>query len=446
MHYRERFLNLSPSKVSLSEKTKQNKHTMFPRPALLISLVLCFILAFVGFRKQIKTLIPSDPGALSSTSTSYLRDVLPKEAIAVITSVAPVINTTKNSDELISSISIKDEFDKINNKLDMTYDLLKVKNYKFDNITSSLTLVENTARESEQIVNSAENKNNNSPSMKRALECLRQTKSELPDLPYPKDAFQHFQEIHQRLDKWAQHANHKPHHAAKYEGPWIENTWISHFQKELQSKNNSLSDVFGPYIPIFIPWTDIWVNSRYKYPERLVLEMMKEDLLRDDVMYITVNQNDDGFVGRCSEFSDLQSRYHITVLSAGGYGHVPIPLLKQPEPSLSKVPPSERKHFISYVGSNKNAPEHMRQIMISQGNHYYHGEKWRNVMAQSKFQLCPRGYGRTSYHIQVGRFMIYLSEQCVRSFVRSFGLSSFSLSQPIRLILPVYIFPLFFVS
>ena len=384
---------------------------MFPRPALLISLVICFALAFVGFQKQIKTLIPSDPRALSSTSTSYLRDVLPTESTAVITSVSPVIITTKNSDELISSISIEDEFNKINNKLDMIDDLLEVlvQDRKFDNITSSVTLVENTVRESELIFNNAQNNNNNSPSMKRALECLRQTKPELPDLSYPKDAFQHFQEIHQRLDKWAQHADHKPHHAADYEGPWIENTWISHFQKELQSKNNSLSDVFGPYIPIFIPWTDIWVGSRYKYPKDLVLEIMKEDLLREDVMYITVNQNDDGFVGRCSEFSDLQSKYHITVLSAGGYGHVPIPLLKQPEPSLSKVPPSEREHTISYVGSKKNAPENMRQIMISQGNHYYKGKEWRNVMAQSKFQLCPRGFGRTSYHIQVSRFMIYIS-------------------------------------
>jgi hypothetical protein len=380
---------------------------MFPRPALLISLVFCFTQAFVGFQKQIESLSSSDSRALSSPSTSYLRDVLPNEP-TLITSVAPVIiTTTKNNDELNN---IKDEFDKINNKLDMIHDLLKVQNYKFDNITSSLTLVENTVRDSELILNSAQNNNNNNnnPSMKRALECLRQTKPDLPDLSYPQDAFQHFQEIHQRLDNWAQHADHKPHRAAGYQGPWIENTWISHFQKELQSKNNSLSDVFGPYIPIFIPWTDIWVNSRFKYPKDLVLEMMKEDLLRDDVMYITVNQNDDGFVGRCSEFSDLQSRYHITVLSAGGYGHVPIPLLKQPEPSISKVPLSERKHHISYVGSNVNAPEYMRQIMISQGHHYYHGNEWRDIMAQSKFQLCPRGFGRTSYHVQVGWFMWFM--------------------------------------
>ena len=227
--------------------------------------------------------------------------------------------------------------------------------------------------------------------------------------------------------------------------PWIENHWITYFQKELVSKNNSssLSDVFGPYIPIFVPWTDIWVGNRFRYPKDLTLAMSMDGLLRDDVMYITVSQNDDGFIvsnrtpflkwsstmyyfrrserykiqksyrvsnvcifeslkGRCSEFHDIQRKYHITVLSAGGYGHVPIPLLKQPELPTNKTPPGERKHLISYVGSNGNAPEYMRQKMIAQGQHYYKGDQWRDVMGQSKFQLCPRGFGRTSYHVQVG--------------------------------------------
>ena len=56
-----------------------------------------------------------------------------------------------------------------------------------------------------------------------------------------------------------------------------------------------------------------------------------QNLLREDVLYITVSQNADGFVGRCEEFQHLQDKFHITVLSAGGYGHVPIPLLKQQE-------------------------------------------------------------------------------------------------------------------
>jgi len=238
-------------------------------------------------------------------------------------------------------------------------------------------------------------------SMGDALECLRYTKPELPDLSYPDDAFEHFHHVHHHLARWVQHSNHKPHRAAGYTGPWIENYWISHFQQELEANNYSLSDVFGPYVPLLIPWTDIWVKNKFEYPEDLVSAM--KDLLREDVMYITVNQNDDGFVGRSTVFNDIQNTYHITVLSAGGYGHVPIPLLKQPEATPTKTPLNKRKHLVSYVGSRNHAPNNMRENMIAHidqaGHYYYKGPQWREVMAQSKFSLCPRGYGRTSYHV-----------------------------------------------
>ena len=235
--------------------------------------------------------------------------------------------------------------------------------------------------------------------MPEALDCLRQTKPNLPNLTYPDDAYEHFLQIHEGLKEWMQGPSHQPHDAANYSGPWIENRWISHFQNQLESTNN-LQDVFGPYIPILIPWTDVWVKtSRRQYPGDLPLALM--NLLREDVMYITVVQNDDGFVGRCLEMEHIQERFHITILSAGGYGHVPIPLLKQPEERNNQIPIGKRKHLISYVGSKGNSPYGMRERMIDQKNHfYYYGEKWRQVMAESKFSLCPRGYGRTSVSLQ----------------------------------------------
>lgn len=239
------------------------------------------------------------------------------------------------------------------------------------------------------------------PSLRKALECLRQTKPNLPDqLCYPQDAFQHFRQIHHRLQQWAQHTDHVPFRAARYGGPWIENYWITHFQQELESKNNYLPGVFGPYIPILIPWLDVWVTNGYTYPKGLASAL--KDVLREDVMYITVSQNDDGFVGCCTEFDDIQSKYQITILSAGGYGHVPIPLLKQPENFRQKNSMEERKHLISYVGSDKHAPDRMREKLIAQKNFFYYysiSDDWRDIMAESKFSLCPRGYGRTSYHV-----------------------------------------------
>ena len=154
---------------------------------------------------------------------------------------------------------------------------------------------------------------------------MRKTKS-VTVSQYPSDSFEHYSRIHQRLSTWTQQPNHRPHRAAGFDGPWIENHFISHFQPLIKSKDDLIHH-FGPYIPLFVPWTDHWLKSNYKYPRALVNEM--KVLLRKDALYIVVSQNDDGFVGRCTEFQDLQETYHITVLSAGGWGHVPIPLLKQ---------------------------------------------------------------------------------------------------------------------
>jgi len=251
------------------------------------------------------------------------------------------------------------------------------------------------------------------PNKALALECLRKTKPDLPDLPYPQDAFEHFQEIHRHLKDWTQHSDHSPHTYVGYSGPWIENHWITHFQEQLESENHSLPDVFGPYIPIFIPWVDRYLlnHGGYKYPKGLASAL--KVVLREDVLYITVSQNDDGFVARCTEFDEIQKKFHITILSSGGYGHAAIPLLKQPEASFPKIPMEQREHRISYVGSRINAPYNMRERMIDHEKvFYYYGNDWRDVMARSKFSLCPRGYGRTSFHVyetlQMGLIPIFV--------------------------------------
>lgn len=59
---------------------------------------------------------------------------------------------------------------------------------------------------------------------------------------------------------------------------------------------------------------------------------------------------------------------NLLVLSAGGFGHVPIPLMKQEEPALApatrNTPPDARRHFVSYVGSLGNAPHDLRDRMV----------------------------------------------------------------------------------
>ena len=119
---------------------------------------------------------------------------------------------------------------------------------------------------------------------------------------------------------------------------------------------------------------------------------------------------------------------HVLVLSAGGYGHVALPLLKGPELRLASGPPvGERKFALSFVGTLGNAPHNLRERMSAavqqeqqegrrrgRGDEWFIGKstKWQAVVASSALSLAPRGYGRTSYRlseiIQLGRIPVYV--------------------------------------
>jgi hypothetical protein len=238
------------------------------------------------------------------------------------------------------------------------------------------------------------------PDLSIALSCLHQSTPNLK-LSYPNDAKEHFLEIHQALRRWTDKS--KPHCHARFCGPWIENHWIDRFYNLTRDEASCLSDSFGPFVPLLIPWVDLWVNrpKKFKYPKGFVQTLM--GVLRPDVPYITVSQNDQGLPAN----EEIPQMNNILVLSAGGYGHVPIPLLKQDESQVEPIP-HPRKWLVSYVGSLGHAPDEMRQRMhdyfvnesgVSFTQYYGKSDMWKNIMANSYMSLAPRGYGRTSYHI-----------------------------------------------
>lgn len=106
-----------------------------------------------------------------------------------------------------------------------------------------------------------------------ALSCLHQTTPNLV-LEYPPDADAHMNEIRMALAPWAQHGAHRMHSAAGHGGPWIENHWISRFEGAYDGSGDDvcLQDLFGPYVPIFMPWVDGLIgppNENY-YPDGLI--------------------------------------------------------------------------------------------------------------------------------------------------------------------------------
>lgn len=257
---------------------------------------------------------------------------------------------------------------------------------------------------------------------------------------YPPNPLEHFQEIHRQLEMsiGVEFSDVPYHRAPLYQGPWIENYWQEWVLYEVQvllllsqqsnNNGNNFHTVFGPYIPLIPAWTDLFVHGMAGYNEKDddTLATALSQVLHPSYIYITVCQNDDGLAGNNAAMQRLLSlnnnnNNNIVVLSAGGYGHVPIPLLKQPEEHYlyqrwkqqqqQRIPVAQRHHLVSYVGSMKHAPHNLRATMMdivgdddddNDNDHYYYGRrrrKWRHFMRDSKFSLCPRGFGRTSYHV-----------------------------------------------
>lgn len=257
------------------------------------------------------------------------------------------------------------------------------------------------------------------------IDCLFQNKPGI-DLKYPTDAQEHFQEIHNaamNLMGVTSISSYPMHTYYGYSGPWVENYWISLLHDFLKMNNDNnkeqeggetFKDIFGPFVPIIIPWVDMFVLDRQVFHK--VVKKVKS-MMRKDVAYITVVQNAVGLEG-----IDLKDEFpNLLVLSAGGYGHIPIPLLLQEEdPMNDRITAKDRDVVFSFSGVLKRAPRSMRRNMHKILNRksgyifrhsslsrlpqtkfyeYYYGEDWRDLMANSLFSLTPRGYGRTAYHV-----------------------------------------------
>jgi hypothetical protein len=257
---------------------------------------------------------------------------------------------------------------------------------------------------------------NMAPDMSPALDCLQRTTPNL-ELKYPSDAEAHFKEIHEALKPAMKDWQKKMHCYANHCGPWIENGWMQHFNEtwSAQGPDGRLSTVFGPYVPIFFPWVDRWVKKRNNKDVWTTLSK----LLRPDVAYITVSQNDEGIMA--GEGNNNLKRFpNILVLSGGGYGHVPVPLLIKEREAID-VPMSARNVYMSFMGSMWTSPHGVRRKMggaLSANGDKNHtmkvgkGSEWQTVLAHSKFSMCPRGFGRTSFRlaetVQMHRIPVYV--------------------------------------
>jgi len=125
----------------------------------------------------------------------------------------------------------------------------------------------------------------------------------------PDDAEQHFEE----LKKITAEFRHYPlHRYAGYEGPWLENIFIQRFLDKPLS-------YFNGFIPIFIQWIDGQILRGHHFDN---VHKALNQHLRSGVTYLAVSRGDVG-LGKIGV-----AHPNILVLSAGGFGRAPVPLVK----------------------------------------------------------------------------------------------------------------------
>ena len=198
---------------------------------------------------------------------------------------------------------------------------------------------------------------------------------------------------------------------ASYSGPWIEDMWIKQF-----CCSRHVSE-FGGLVPLFIQWNDLSKKRGDQGYANLTMELLSK--LRKDVIYVTVSQNDDGIHPSARYGFRAQDTYNVLVLSAGGFGHIPLPLLIREQLWVARNKSAQYLitfagsiRRLSYVRKGMSRALKDRNLNCSFPRKVYQGANWAQAMRDSMLNLAPRGFGRTSFRlyeaIQMGLIPIYL--------------------------------------
>ncbi|MDO8541016.1 MAG: exostosin family protein [Opitutaceae bacterium] len=200
-----------------------------------------------------------------------------------------------------------------------------------------------------------------------------------------------------------------PHHYQGYRGPWIEDYFFRHWLRV-----HPHTEVV--YLPVF--WTDLYLHAqthRLTPRQFAAFESQIRELLdrrvADNRCYFTV-----------LEYDHMIWDWHlfprnVAVFSAGGWGDVPVPLLKG-SPAFTCREKNIKLSFVGRVDGASDATGVRRRMYNALRDHalFTSGTRWREVMSRSTFSLCPRGLGRASFRfyeaLSVGSIPVYIWDDC----------------------------------
>lgn len=167
------------------------------------------------------------------------------------------------------------------------------------------------------------------------------------------------------------------------------------------------------YLPI--QWTALYCNNNFGrcHKTRLHIQSFLNGLDREK-KYYTIVQYDDGILNTLDHLD-------IKVFAMSGPRiDYPLPLLCMPHKYVFN---EKRDIFASFIG---RVTHPIREKMIEQVKDlpgYYIStkphkmEEYCRILARSKYALCPRGYGQTSFRIQeaiqYGAIPVYISDEFI---------------------------------
>jgi hypothetical protein len=175
------------------------------------------------------------------------------------------------------------------------------------------------------------------------------------------------------------------------------------------------NELIQQYIPVF--WTELQISH---YNQNKLQNIINK--LDTTKRYFTIVQHDDGI--------NIYIPNNVRVFGMGGHGNIPLPLTYENPKVFENYKTNQKQFLCSFVGS---ITHYCRQIMVDQlcnksdilimannvWTHQIELTKQKNflrITASSKFTLCPRGYGKTSFRLyealKLRSIPIYIYDEC----------------------------------
>lgn len=220
------------------------------------------------------------------------------------------------------------------------------------------------------------------------------------------------------LSDYVRPASSYPTYPPYHEGKYLEEYFFDFYQRNI----DMFDKLDRKFIPIF--WTNCYVNGVQEgWGSRVDINSIQREIntLDSNGQYFIVCQHDDAPMNLLPA--------NTVVFSAGGNktgnNVMPIPLICGP---IAKQEPKEKTILASFVGSEThNVRNKMIEAVRYEQDFYVSTKGWEQEIKidqltdfiesslKSKFVLCPRGYGATSFRLyeamQLGAVPVYISDR-----------------------------------